>query len=70
VLQRYRGKILEKFFYIKVNIMVYSELSIVRVSIVTMTIYFLKGKILTLPKSFITTLVLRVSKYLNYKSCL
>jgi hypothetical protein len=49
---------------------VYSELSMVRVSIVTTTIYFLKGEIPTLLKSFVTALVLRVSKYLNYKSCL
>jgi hypothetical protein len=42
----------------------------VRISTVTIIIYFLKGEIPTLPKSFITALVLKVSKYLNYKSYL
>jgi hypothetical protein len=50
--------------------MVYSKLSIVYISIVTIIIYFLKGEIPTLSKSFVTILVLKVSKYLNYKSCL
>jgi hypothetical protein len=37
VLQRYRGKILKKFFYIKVNIIVYSKLLIICVSVVIMS---------------------------------
>jgi hypothetical protein len=50
--------------------MVYSKLLIVYVNTVTIIIYFLKGEIPTLPKSFVTALVLKASKYLNYKSCL